>query len=107
MCGDTSTLIPDLIEIGLYCMESCQPEAMDIYKLKKEYGKDIRFGGGLGVQSLYSFGTPDEIRYEVRRLKREMGRGGGYILSSAKPPSAEVPAANIPALLEEMMLPRL
>ena len=62
ICGNTSIVVPDLIEIGLDCLESCQPESMDIYKLKKEYGKNIRFWGGLGAQQLMPFGKPREIR---------------------------------------------
>ena len=105
MCGDTSSVVPDLLEVGLDCMESCQPECMDIYKLKREYGKDIRFWGGLGAQSVMPFGTPDEMRAETRRLKTEMGKGGGYILAGAKSPGEEVPIANIAAFLEEAVDP--
>ena len=86
MCGDNTDVIPDLIEIGLDCMESCQPECADIYALKKTYGKNIRFWGGLGAQSILPFGTADEVRAETRRLNREMGRGGGYIFAPAKTP---------------------
>ncbi len=106
MCGDTSGIVPDLIEIGLDCMESCQPEAMDIYALKKEYGKHIRFWGGLGVQNLMAFDTAGSVRKEIKKLKREMGGGGGYILAGAKPFGEEVPIENIAAYLEEVNLPR-
>lgn len=101
ICGDTSEVIPDLIEIGLDCVESCQPEAMDIYKLKREYGKDLRFWGGLGCQSTLTFGTPEEVTKEVKKLKNEMGKGGGYVLGPSKPPLMEAPLKNISAFLEE------
>ena len=107
MCGDTSAVVPDLIEIGLDCMESCQPECMDIYELKKRYGRDIRFWGGLGAQSILPFGSADEVAEETRQLKREMGRGGGYVLWPSKPAGPEVPIANIAAYLEEAARPRL
>ena len=106
MCGDTSAVVPDLIEVGLDCMESCQPECMDIYGLKRQYGKDIRFWGGLGAQQVLPFGTAREVREETRRLKTEMGRGGGYVLAGAKGLGEEVPAENIAAYLEEAMAPR-
>jgi len=105
MCGDTSSVVPDLIEIGLDCMESCQPECMDIYNLKKQYGKDIRFWGGLGVQDLMAFGTPSEVRKEIRILKNKMGYKGGYILSGAKTFGEEIPIENIAAFIEEVNLP--
>ena len=106
MCGNTSEVVPDLIEIGLDCMESCQPECMDIYELKRRYGEDIRFWGGLGAQRMLPFCTAEEVRGETARLKREMGRGGGYILAGAKGLGAEVPVENIAAYLEEAKLPR-
>jgi hypothetical protein len=40
------------------------------------------------------------VRAEVRRLKAEMGRGGGYILAPAKPLQVETPTANAVAALE-------
>jgi hypothetical protein len=40
---------------------------MDIRHLKRRYGRSIRFWGGLGAQYTLPFGTPDEVRAEVRR----------------------------------------
>ena len=106
MCGDTTEVVPDLIEVGLDCMESCQPECMDIYELKSRHGRDIRFWGGLGAQKILPFGTAEDVRRETARLKTRMGRGGGYILAGAKGLGDEVPVANIAAYLEEAKLPR-
>jgi uroporphyrinogen decarboxylase len=106
MCGDTSEVVPDLIEVGLDCMESCQPECMDIYRLKALYGNAIRFWGGLGAQHTLPFGTPEEVKKETARLKTEMARGGGYILAGAKGLGEEVPVENIAAYLEECRTPR-
>lgn len=52
-------------------MESVQPEAegMNSYELKKRFGKDISFWSGLGCQSIVAFGTPEELRSEIRRLR--------------------------------------
>ena len=74
MCGDTSEVVPDLIEVGLDCMESCQPECMDIYRLKRLYGKDIRFWGGLGAQHVLPFGTAGEVRREIADILEAVRR---------------------------------
>ncbi len=103
VCGNAVPAVPDLIECGLDCLESLQPEAMDIYELKKVYGKDLRFWGGLGVQSTLPFGTPQKVREDVQRLKRELGRGGGFVLNSAKPLDKPVPFENALAYLEEAL----
>ena len=105
MCGDNREVMEDLIEIVLDCAESCQPEAQNNYILKKKYGKDIIFWGGLGVQSTFTFGTSNEVREETKRLKEKMGSGGGYILSSAKPPLEDTPIENIAAFLQEANKP--
>ena len=102
-CGNVKDIIPDLIEIGLDVLQSVQPEAMNPYELKKEFGKDITFWGGLGSQQLVPFGSPAEIRREVIRLCREMGRDGGYILGPAKAMQPETPTENAAAVVESFL----
>jgi uroporphyrinogen decarboxylase len=99
-CGNIFDIIPEMIDIGLDVLESLQPEAMDVYEIKRRYGQHLRLWGGLGTQRLLPFGTPDEIRGEVVRLRRELGRGGGYILAPAKPLLPEVPTENAVAVVE-------
>ena len=102
-CGNIRDILPDVIEIGLDVLQSVQPEAMDPYVLKREYGKDITFWGGLGSQRLVPFGTPDEIREEVKRLCDAMGRDGGYILGPAKSMQPETPTENAAAVVESFL----
>ncbi|NLS76806.1 MAG: hypothetical protein GXY76_06050 [Chloroflexi bacterium] len=104
-CGSVAEIMPDIIEIGLDVLESVQPEAdqMNPYALKAQYGRDIAFWGALGSQSTIPFGQPAEIRAEVRRLCREMGRGGGYILGPAKSLQPETSTENAAAVLEAFL----
>jgi len=101
-CGSVADIMPDIIEIGMDVLESVQPEAagMNPYELKHKWGDKITFWGGLGSQSILPFGTPEEIRAEIRRLKSEMGLNGGYILAPAKPLQIETPTENAVAVLE-------
>jgi len=104
-CGSVADIMPDIIEIGLDVLESVQPEArgMNPYALKRQYGGDIAFWGGLGSQSTIPFCTADEIGAEVERLCRQMGRGGGYILTSAKALQPETPTGNAAAVVEAFL----
>jgi len=104
-CGSAADIIPDMIEIGLDVYESVQPEAagMNPYELKKQWGDKITFWGCLGSQSTVPFGTPSEIHDEVRRLCREMGKGGGYILAPAKTLQPETPTENAVAVVESFI----
>ena len=102
-CGSVFDIIPDLIDCGLDVLQSLQPEAMPVYEIKKRYGDRLRLWGGLGTQRLLPLGTPDEIRAEVRRLRSELGAGGGYCFTSSKPIMEEVPVENAVALIEEVV----
>lgn len=101
-CGSAADIMGDVVEIGLDVLESVQPEAagMNPYGLKRAWGDRITFWGGLGSQSTIPFGTPDQVRGEIRRLRREMSVGGGYILAPAKPLRPETPTENAVAVVE-------
>lgn len=100
LCGNIMPVVDDLMEIGVDAFESLQAEAMDVYELKrKTYGKTWLIGG-LGVQSTMHFGNPDEVRREGAKLKRELGRGGGYVFATSKPVMEDVPIENILAYVE-------
>jgi uroporphyrinogen decarboxylase len=101
-CGSVADVLPDLVEIGLDVLESVQPEPRDMnpYDLKRRFGSQITFWGGLGSQSTIPFGTPAEIHHEVIRLCKEMARNGGYILSPAKALQPETSSENAAAVVE-------
>lgn len=99
-CGHIAPIIPDLIEIGLDILHPIQPETMDIFELKREYGNDLTFCGGLGTQWLLPYGSPVQIRDEIDRLFEEMGRGGGYILEPGISLQADIPLENMVAMIK-------
>jgi len=101
-CGDVSEIVSDLIEMGVDIINPFQPEAMDVFALKREYGKHVTFNGGIGTQRLLPQGTPEEVRAAVRDCVTLLGAGGGYIMETAKPVMEDVPAENVAALLDAM-----
>jgi uroporphyrinogen decarboxylase len=104
-CGDVSPIMEDLIEIGVDIYNPLQPEPQDVYAMKREYGRYITFEGGIGTQQLLPHATPDGVRAEVRRLKRELGAGGGFVISPTKPILPDVPTENAVACLEAILEP--
>ena len=98
-CGNLMPVVEDLIEIGVDVLESVQPEAMDVYELKKITHGRMALIGGMGVQHMMCLGTPDEIREETKKLIKLLGKGGGYIIAPAKPLQSE-PAENVAAFIE-------
>jgi uroporphyrinogen decarboxylase len=101
-CGSVAEIMPDIVEIKLDILENLQPETagMNPYRLKREYGDKITLWGGLGSQSIIPFGTPDELRAEIKRLCNEMGKNGGYILATTKGVMHDTPLENAIAVYE-------
>lgn len=105
-CGSIYPIIGDMVDIGLDILHPIQPEALDIFKLKREFGRELTFCGGIRTQDLLPRGTVGEVRDEVRKLIREMGRGGGYILEPGISIQADVPLDNLVAMIDEAMTSR-
>lgn len=99
-CGNVEPLMEDIIECGVDVFDPFQPEAMDIWKLREACRNRMAFWGGLSVQRILPYGTPDDVRRETRRLLDDMAPGGGYILSPSHSVSGDVPPENIDAFLE-------
>ncbi len=97
-CGHIEEIVPDLIEIGCDVLDPIQPAANDIYRLKKEYGKDLCFMGGLDTQTYLSFGSPEEVEEAVKKVLLVMSEGGGYIAAPSH--TISIPEANQTAMLE-------
>jgi len=99
-CGDNMDLLADLIEIGLDCYQTFQPEIYDIEKVKREFGKDLSFWGGISTQQLLPKASPDKVKSETARIMNIMGKGGGYIAAPTHAVPPDVPPENILAMLE-------
>ena len=99
-CGYVTPLIGDLIEIGVDALEAVQAECMDIAALKREYGRDIAFWGGVGAQSVLSRKSSSQILEGVRRTLEIMSRGGGYIAAPCHTLTEEVSWESIVAFHE-------
>jgi uroporphyrinogen decarboxylase len=98
--GDCREAIPDLIDIGVDILNPIQPECMDPAALKAQYGDRLAFWGTVGTQTTMPFGTPDDVRNEVRERIRTVGEGGGLLLAPTHLLQTEVPWENIVAFFE-------
>ena len=99
-CGNIERIIPSLVEMKLDVLNPIQPEAMDISKLKRLYGNNLTFWGGVSTQQTLPYGMPDDVKRESRKVREIMSKEGGYIFAPAQGIQNDVPAANIIALLE-------
>ena len=100
--GSIYHLLPDLIDIGVEAINPVQTTAknMEAARLKAEFGDHLGFWGAIDTQHTLPFGTPDEVRDEVRSKIRELGPSGGFILGSCHEIQREVPPENVVAMYD-------
>jgi uroporphyrinogen decarboxylase len=99
-CGDVDELFDDLVSIGLGVFNPFQPEVMNVETLLRQYHGRLSFWGGVSTQRTMPYGSPEQVRAEVRQMIN-LGQAGGYILSPAHAVEGDVPLENLLALIQE------
>ena len=100
--GAVREIIPEMIEAGIDVLNPIQwrSKGMDRAELKRDFGEQVIFHGGVDNQYTLAFGSVDEVREEVRHNIRVLGEGGGYILAPCHNMQAVGPSENIVAMYE-------
>lgn len=103
--GDVYPFIPDYIEMGLDVLNPVQPYVaeMEHKMLKREFGGQLAFHGGIDLQKVMPFGTPEQVRTEVAKVMRALGPGGGFILAPTHYLLPDVPPQNVIALRDAVV----
>lgn len=102
-CGALRSIIPDLIEMGLDILNpiQCDCVGMNPAELKKDFGSDLAFVGGVDTIDLLPNESAEMVFRETRKLITTMtADGGGYILAASHTIPPETPLENIFALYE-------
>jgi uroporphyrinogen decarboxylase len=99
-CGKVQELFPELIELGLNIFNPFQPEVMDPIEMKRQFGDRLTFFGGMSIQKVLPFGTPQQVHDEAQRLVDAVGRGGGFIIAPSHDMPGDIPAENVAAFVE-------
>ena len=101
-CGGVFPFVQDLIDVGVDILNPIQTSArgMDPATLKREFGERLVFHGGIDVQQILPFATPERVKEEVKRIVATLGQGGGYILAPSHNIQADVPPENVLAMYE-------
>jgi len=96
--GKVEPVIPDFISAGLNALHPIEPKAVDIFRLKEKYGKQLAFFGGIDVD-LLARGTPEEVEYHTRKWLEKLAPDGGYALGSSNSVADYVSPENYRAML--------
>jgi len=99
-CGDCREIFPDLIEIGLDCYQTFQPEIYPVAEMKKLYGDKISFWGGVSTQRCLPRLSPKEVQAEIVQVMKAAGKNGGLIIAPTHSVPHDVPVENILAMAE-------
>jgi uroporphyrinogen decarboxylase len=99
-CGAVQELFDELIECGVDVFNPFQPEVMDIYEMKRQFGDRLTFYGGISTQKTLPFATVSDVRNDVKRLLTEIGSNGGLIASPAHAIPGDAKPENIAAMIQ-------
>jgi uroporphyrinogen decarboxylase len=102
--GDLRRLLPRLVDMGIQILNPIQWRCgdWDLAALKAQFGARICFHGAVDNQQTLPFGTPAEVRAEVRMLKQTLACDStGYILAPCHNLQPVTPLENILAMYEE------
>jgi uroporphyrinogen decarboxylase len=99
--GDIWSILPDLVDIGLTCLNPVQPEVLDHVRLQREFGKHLSFYGGISTQEVLPKVSPAEVRAATLACIRDLAPGGtGLVLGPSHRMQSDIPPANVAAMLE-------
>ena len=104
-CGSIISLIDLFIESGFDIINPVQINAsgMDPVMLKEKFGDRITFwGGGIDTQGVFPFGTPAQVKEQVKRQCDILNKDGGFVFNTVHNIQANVPFENVVAMLEAL-----
>ena len=103
--GTITRLLDDFVEAGVDVLNpvQCSASGMDPVSLKARYGSKLVFwGGGVDTQRTLPFGSPEEVRREVRERLRVFAPGGGFVFNTIHNVLAGTPVDNLLAMFAEL-----
>jgi len=81
--GNIEAIYGDLIEIGVDAINS-QLFRMNIEQLAQKYKGRITFWGEIDRQHILPFGTPDDVRTAVHRVRNALDDGNGGVIAQCE-----------------------
>lgn len=105
-CGSIVNLLDDMVDAGIDILNpvQCSAAGMNPEMLKEKYGNKLVFwGGGVDTQQVLPFGTPEEVRVQVRERLEIFSKGGGFIFNTIHNIVGKTPVENLLAMYETVV----
>ena len=100
-CGNNTPLMEYLIEAGVDVFHPVQKGCMDAQETFDRFGDRITFLAGIDVQDLIPNGTPEQIKEEIRWMKKTFNpEGKGMLIGMGNGILTDTPLENIEAALD-------
>ena len=102
-CGCLDNFIPGWLDIGLDVLHPIQKHTMDERAVAAKFGSRLTIFAGLDVQQVIPWGTPDDVRREVRFLMDTYWRlgEGRCMITAGNGITGDCPIASLEAFLDE------
>jgi hypothetical protein len=102
-CGAVLPFMDNFIDSGFDIINpvQCSAADMDPQTLKNRFGEKLVFwGGGVDTQKTLPFGTPKEVKKEVRERLEIFSENGGYVFDAIHNVQAKTPIENMAAMFD-------
>lgn len=98
--GVITPILGDLFEIGVNAVNPVQPDRMDPVTVRRQAPEGLAFWGTVGTPTTWSYGSPADIKAEVRNRWRTLGPRRLVLAPAYDVDEPDVPWANLRAFLE-------
>lgn len=99
--GDIWPILPDLIDIGLTCLNPVQPEVLEHRRLYREFGRHLSFYGGISTQDVMPKASAAAVRDATAACTRDLAPDAtGLVLGPSHRMQSDIPVENVVAMLE-------
>jgi uroporphyrinogen decarboxylase len=101
-CGKIDLFLQDLIDIELDVIHPIQKYTMDEREIARQFGGKVCFWTGMDMQKILPFGTPEDVRREIRFMVDTFDRpDGGCMIALGNVVTSDVPLENLQAMFDE------
>lgn len=101
--GDIWPILPDLVDIGLNCLNPVQPEVLEHRRLRREFGEHLSFYGGISTQEVLPKATSTEVRAATLACIRNLAPDGtGLVVGPSHRMQSDIPSENVVAMLDAL-----
>ena len=100
-CGNVLPILHEFLDFGIDILHPIQPESLNLHEIKERTKGRLTLWGGLSVQQTFPYGTPEDVRAEVRNACKILGEGGQYVVAPSNTLTEDTPWENIVAFVDE------